>query len=56
MKRKDYIKKKNKLFFEIEDCNKIRFNPKGDNEKMNETINKKKFQYNLLGAIMKNNK
>ena len=53
MNRKEYLQKKNKLCFEIEECNKIRFNPEGDKNEINEIIKKKKFEYKLLNARMK---
>lgn len=56
MNRKDYVKKRNLLSFEIEECNKMRYDPNKDNQAINDVIKRKKFQYVLLGEMLKNKK
>lgn len=56
MNRKDYVKKRNLLSFEIEECNKMRYVPNKDNQAINDVIKRKKFQYVLLGEMLKNKK
>ena len=55
MNKKDILQYKTKIYYEINDMNKIRYKPKTNNTKLNEEIKKKKFQYKLMSAIINNN-